>query len=97
MNNLPNKTKRSPHELLFGYHLRNILQNKVILALEEEKIPVEDLEEMRLEALRNIENYEQEQKKRFDQNQRKPTRYKEPAASGQPRKLAPSYKGPYFV
>lgn len=112
INSMPNKTTgKTPHELLFGYHPRNALKNKLILALEEiqpteETDALEILNENREYALSQIEKAQVSQKKRFDKARKAPTKYnvgdlvlvqRDAAASGQSRKLMPRYKGPYMV
>ncbi|GLV46784.1 hypothetical protein CBL_20931 [Carabus blaptoides fortunei] len=59
-------TKRSAHELLFNFDPRNALQNIVTLALQEDQIQDEDVEQLRIEALQNIERSQRAQKFRFD-------------------------------
>lgn len=59
--------QQSPHELLFGLQPRNALQNKIILALENEADgPDLNIEEIRNEALQNIEKEQEKQKQSFD-------------------------------
>lgn len=108
INSMRNKTTRkSPHELLFSYHPRNILQNKIVLALESENADQDyNLEELRTEALARIQEGQRKQKTRFDATHKKPKRYKEgdlvlikreATAMSQPKKLAPIFKGPYVI
>ncbi|KAK9712734.1 hypothetical protein QE152_g24738 [Popillia japonica] len=65
-----------------------------------------DREVLRLEALEKIQKQQAEQKRRFDQRRRPPHQYtpgdlvliyREPAATGEPRKLRPKFQGPYQV
>lgn len=107
INSMENKTtKKSPHELLFAYRPRNALQNKLILALEDVNDEEINLEELRTDALKATQEQQLRQKQYYDKKHSAPRKYNEgdmvlirrdPVATGQPRKLAPLYKGPYMV
>lgn len=102
-------TKYSPHELLFNYRPRDILANRMLVALQSTdpgtSVP-EDVSERREDAKANIESAQQQWKQRYDLRRRSPTVYqvddmvvveREPVATGESRKLDPKYKGPYLV
>lgn len=105
INSMTNKsTGKSAHDLLFGFQPRNALQNKLILALEEQE-PA-DVLQLRLEALVKIKKEQARQKDHFDRKRKRPHEYqqgdlvlirRDPVACGEPRKLRPLFKGPYEV
>lgn len=102
-------TKRSPHELLFGFEPRDILQNKILSSLQEvDALNVDpiDLNERREDAKACIEAAQQQWKRRYDLGHRSPRKYqvndmvvveRESVATGESRKLDAKYKGPYIV
>ena len=106
LNDAENKTTRkTPHQLLFGYHPRNALQNQVALAVSKLNYP-EDIEDLRTEAVQRIAEQQLKDKRNFDQKHKRPRIYnvddlvlvkRELGATGQSRKLLPKYKGPYVV
>ncbi|XP_071055516.1 uncharacterized protein [Onthophagus taurus] len=108
VNSLPNSvTKKTPHELLFAYRPRNALQNHLLLALtEDEAVSEKEITEIRTDALHVIRKRHKDQKERFDKLRIKLRKYQEgdlvlvkceATATGESRKLALRYKGPYVI
>uniref|UniRef100_A0A034WRX5 RNA-directed DNA polymerase n=1 Tax=Bactrocera dorsalis TaxID=27457 RepID=A0A034WRX5_BACDO len=108
LNTTKNKTtQRTPQELLFSYKPRDILQNKLILALhEDDVISNDEMNEIQTEAVSRINQQREKAKQRFNEKHRKPTQYNvgdlvlaenEPVSTGGSRKLEPLYKGPFMV
>ncbi|KFB41725.1 Dyak\GE14720-PA-like protein [Anopheles sinensis] len=105
---MPNATTRvTPSSLVLSYRPRDIHQNVVILALQqEENNVVEDAAELREQAIRAIEKGQRTQKRYFDGHRRKPVSYevgdmvlveRDLTAMGHSRKLEQRFKGPYVV
>lgn len=108
VNNMPNATTSfTPSSLVLSYRPRDMHQNVVILALQqEENNVVEDAAELREQAIRAIEKGQRTQKRYFDGHRRKPVSYevgdmvlveRDLTAMGHSRKLEPRFKGPYVV
>ncbi|XP_071052949.1 uncharacterized protein [Onthophagus taurus] len=86
---------------------RNALQNHLLLALtEDEAVSEEEITEIRTDALHEIRKRQKDQKERFDKLHIKPRKYQEgdlvlvkceATATGESRKLALRYKGPYVI
>lgn len=94
----------SPNEVLFTYRLRDRLQNKIVAALHDTEpdhvIPNHE------EIAKRIDDLKSKWKERYDKCHKTPKNYNEndlvvieniPAATGEPRKLEPRYRGPYVV
>ncbi|XP_067614932.1 uncharacterized protein [Eurosta solidaginis] len=99
-------TNKTPHELLFNFTPRDILKNKLILALNDDNQINCDIEQIRKEAAMRINEKRLKAKQRFDSHHRIPHVYKEgdlvlaenaPPCTGFSRKLEPRYKGPFEI
>ncbi|CAK9813732.1 Pro-Pol polyprotein [Anthophora plagiata] len=108
LNTQKNKTTGfTPNELVFDFELRDLIPNRLVEVLHDEKFPVSDMTvKKRREAVAKIHEQRQKWKARFDAHHRQPPSYKEnylvvienaPAATGESRKLEPRYWGPYVV
>ncbi|XP_053968882.1 uncharacterized protein K02A2.6-like [Anastrepha ludens] len=108
LNSTKNKTTgRSPQELLFNFKPRDILQNKLILALHKDEIITnEELQDVQREAAERANQQRRKAKIRFDEKHGRPIRYtvgdlvlteNEPVSTGSSRKLEPPYKGPFII
>lgn len=99
----------SPNELVFDFKLIDVVQNHIIATIHDD-IPDSEEDtscaERRDLAKINMANERNRWKKRFDRKHSKPTEYEEGdlvvienevAATGEPRKLEPKYKGPYII
>ncbi|XP_073814330.1 uncharacterized protein [Musca autumnalis] len=100
-------TGYSPNELIFDYMPTDLIQNRLLAAVQDgvhnEEIPIN---EKRILAAENIKSERERWKKRFDSKHSNPTMYaegdlvliqNEPPATGESRKLEPKYKGPYII
>ncbi|KAI8114817.1 hypothetical protein CVS40_12849 [Lucilia cuprina] len=108
LNTMVNKTTgKTPQELLFGFQPRDILQNKLVLALHSSEV-IDDLtlQELRAETAEKINLQRQVAKKRYDQQHARPKEFgvgdlvlaeNEATSTGTSRKLEPLYKGPFII
>lgn len=105
-------TKKSPHELLFGYIPKSIFKDKLTLQMQDDKVVeqrenyVEQTIENREEALKNIEKHQKYSKQYFDAKHKKPDEYavgdlvmvqRETVSTGTSTKLQQRYRGPYQI
>jgi len=109
INSLVNATTRqSPNNLVFGYDPRDVTNNKLIQAVQDEETEntTQSKEHLYEEVLQNIHQEKLKWKQRFDAAHARPKVYTEgelvaiefvAAASGKPHKLEPAYRGPYVV
>lgn len=108
LNTMRNKTtNKTPQELLFGFQPRDILQNKLVLALHHSELyDQETLMKLRDEAAERIDKQREYAKQRYDDKHSTPRRYtvgdlvlaeNEPTSTGASRKLEPLYKGPFII
>uniref|UniRef100_A0AAG5DQZ0 RNA-directed DNA polymerase n=1 Tax=Anopheles atroparvus TaxID=41427 RepID=A0AAG5DQZ0_ANOAO len=102
VNNMPNATTSfTPSSLVLSYLPRDINQNVVILALQqEEDNVVEDAAELREQAIRAIEKGQRTQKRYFDEHRTPGDMVlveRDLTAMGHSRKLESRFKGPYEV
>lgn len=109
INSLPNDvTKQSPHQILFGFTPRPICNDKLKLSLFDEHAQrfEDDRENIRELVDSRIKSNQDKQKRRFDMKFDSPIRYKvgdpvvifrEPPSTGESRKLARKWRGPYTV
>ena len=98
-------TQKSPAELLYGYQPRTPADATLLSAIQTTLDSV-DLRQSRSEAKRRIDASQTAEKVNFDARRFKPPHYEvgdvvmvasNPAATGQSRKLAPKYKGPFKI
>lgn len=112
LNSLPQSvTKVSPHELLYGFKLRTLDEDKLTLKLFDEKrgtskFTTEDRNQLRDEACERIKLNQAKQKKIVDAKLKSPKQYtvgdmvvvhREPVATGESRKLMRKFRGPYKI
>lgn len=103
-------TEQTPQKLLLGFEPRCTLRNKLTAALHDDVKNVEaeivPLDELRQIASTRIGNNREKQNENVNRQRSAPRTYEagslvliksEPAATGQPRKHLPKYKGPYIV
>lgn len=99
-------TKCCPNDIVFRYKLRNDVDNKLLGALHQDDVAVENETPTLDEIARAADDEKQRWKVRYDKRHRTPTKYDEndlvlienlPPATGESRKLEPRYKGPYVV
>lgn len=96
----------TPNELLFDFNPVDILQNRVIAALQVENTDNIEIAEKRSIASARAKTEREKWKLRFDSHRRTPTKYDVndlvvieniPPSTGESRKLEPIFRGPYVV
>lgn len=100
-------TGYSPNELIFDYKPTDLIQNRLLAAVQDDVQNEEiSINEKRIMAAENIKSERERWKKRFDSKHSNPKLYvegdliliqNEPPATGESRKLEPKYKGPYII
>ncbi|XP_059055505.1 uncharacterized protein LOC131849440 [Achroia grisella] len=101
-------TGKSPSELLFGFKINsgseNILSDVIIETINKKS--AEDLEDIRSDASKNIENQQRKEKEKFDSKRKASTVYsvgdlvsirRDVPSDGQSMKLAMKFQGPYRI
>lgn len=108
MNTHKNSTTQfSPNDLVFDFRLNDIIPNRLIQIVNDDKPEIEvDMIERRKLACANIVTAREKWKKRFDSEHKEPKKYEEenlvvieniPTNTGESRKLEPLFKGPYII
>ncbi|XP_070854026.1 uncharacterized protein [Drosophila suzukii] len=95
--------------LLYGYEPRDILKNaitNIIQSQDQKMLSDAELDQLRADAARTVNDHRAAAKKRYDAKHAKPTVYSlgdlvlvenEPFSTGTSRKLEPRYKGPFII
>ncbi|XP_055591263.1 uncharacterized protein LOC129743302 [Uranotaenia lowii] len=110
MNTMKNRTTgESPHVILLGYRPRNVLNNKLLLALRDESDltdEIKSLPDIRQKAQEQMTQNAEKQAARHNTTHKAPLTYNEgdlvllrfePPADGSSRKLMPRFRGPYII
>ncbi|VEN59743.1 unnamed protein product [Callosobruchus maculatus] len=98
--------RTTPFRLLFNYEPRHVSGDCIQKELQEDQNCGENIEQVRLEAIKTIREDQAKQRERYNARRAQATKYevgdlvlikREPPASGESRKLAEKYRGPYIV
>ncbi|XP_036320155.1 uncharacterized protein LOC118734544 [Rhagoletis pomonella] len=108
INTMKNSTTLcTPYELLYGFHPRDILKNRIVSSLHDSNyLSDEELRNLRTTAASRVNDQRAAAKLRYDGKYAKPKSFEEgdlvlaenePPSTGCSRKLEPRYKGPLIV